>query len=75
MPDQPGVYLALRIEPNEVQIGGSDEPFSDTQSSCSLQNLTNMAASYKSLALKKQIFMADYYLDMSKLPKKTQTIL
>ena len=34
-----------------------------------------MAANYKNLALKKHIFAADCFLDMDKLPRKTQQIL
>ena len=65
--------MALRVEPNEL-LAGSEE-LSETQSSSSFHSLKIMAANYKNLALKKHIFAADCFLDMDKLPRKTQTIL
>ena len=81
LPDQPGVYLALRVEPNEIQEGanGGDNAavlMSDTQSTSSYASSIKAASkNYKSLALKKHVFAADCFLDMEKLPRKTQQIL
>ena len=66
MPDQPGVYLALCIEPN--LIANNIEDLSDTQSTSSMASLTqNMPLA----SLKKHIFSADHFLDIEKLPSKT----
>ena len=72
MPDQPGVYLALRVEPNEMITAGGED-LSETRSTSSYAStLQNMAANYKNLALKKHVFAADCFLDIEKLPRKTQ---
>ena len=64
--------MALRIEPNE--INPIDE-LCETQSQDSYLSPARFANNYKSLNLKKQVFQADCFLDMEKLPRKTQTIL
>ena len=75
MPDQPGVYLALRIDPNDMPVN-SDDSLSETHSTHSYhQSLKSMVSNSNNLSLKKHIFAADYFLDMQKLPRKTQTIL
>ena len=51
LPDEPGVYLALKIEPNEVLFSSNDSDFSETQSMNSQQQL--FTSTFKSLALKK----------------------
>ena len=64
LPDQPGVYLALRIDPNDMLVN-SDDSLSETQSSHSYhQNLLTMVSNYNNLSLKKHIFAADHFLDM-----------
>lgn len=70
------MYLALRIESNEVLEGGdAAASMSETHSTNSYTSTMQMACNYKSLALKKHIFAADCFLDMEKLPRKTQQIL
>jgi len=68
LPEQPGVYLALCIQPNLVT--NTSEELSDTQSTSS-HNSSSLAL----VQLKKHIFAADHFLDLGKLPSKTQTIL
>ena len=52
------------------------EDLSETRSTSSYaSSLQNMASNYKNLALKKHIFAADCFLDLDKLPRKTQQIL
>jgi len=70
LPDQPGVYLALSIEPN--LIGNNFEDVSDTQSTSSMASFSQ---NLPLATLKKHVFSADHFLDIEKLPSKTQTIL
>jgi len=71
LPEQPGVYLALNVEPNLIG-SSSDQDLSDTQS---VSSLSSFGASVPLAALKKRVTQASHFLDMAKLPSKTQTIL
>jgi len=66
MPDQPGVFVAL-------QLGDAPSIIDDTQSMGSF--ISSASKTSVQPTLKKQQLPANTFLDLDKLPKKTQSIL
>ena len=65
MPDQPGIYVALQLnDPGIIDDAQSMASFTSSSSKASQQP-----------TLKKIQLQANLFLDLTKLPKKTQSIL